>query len=83
MTISHRVGLLLFPKITQLDLAGPYEVFCRMPGAAVHLLWKDTQLIKSEWGLELRPDTTFEFLRSTSSAFRVGAVYSSCSTMIC
>jgi cyclohexyl-isocyanide hydratase len=60
MTISHRVGLLLFPKITQLDLAGPYEVFCRMPGAAVHLLWKDTQPIRSEWGLELRPDTMFE-----------------------
>jgi cyclohexyl-isocyanide hydratase len=60
MTISHRVGLLLFPKITQLDLAGPYEVFCRMPGAAVHLLWKDTQPIASEWGLELRPDTRFE-----------------------
>src|SRR5262245_40813592 len=60
MTISHRVGLLLFPKITQLDLAGPYEVFCRMPGATVQLLWKDTQPIKSEWGLELRPDTTLE-----------------------
>jgi len=60
MTISHRVGLLLFPKITQLDLAGPYEVFSRMPGAALHLLWKDTQAIKSEWGLELRPDTTLE-----------------------
>jgi len=60
MTISHRVGLLLFPKITQLDLAGPYEVFSRMPGAAVHLLWKDTQPIRSEWGLELRPDTRFD-----------------------
>src|SRR6266704_3221014 len=60
MTISHKVGLLLFPKITQLDLAGPYEVFSRMPGAAVHLLWKDSQPITSEWGLELRPDTSFE-----------------------
>jgi cyclohexyl-isocyanide hydratase len=60
MTISHKMGLLLFPKITQLDLAGPYEVFCRMPGTAVHLLWKDTQPITSEWGLELRPDTRFE-----------------------
>jgi cyclohexyl-isocyanide hydratase len=60
MTTSHRVGLLLFPKITQLDLAGPYEVFCRMPGAAVHLLWKDTQPIRSEWGLELRPDTRLD-----------------------
>jgi cyclohexyl-isocyanide hydratase len=60
MTNSHKVGLLLFPKITQLDLAGPYEVFSRMTGAAVHLLWKDTQPIKSEWGLELRPDTRFD-----------------------
>lgn len=60
MTTAHRIGLLLFPKITQLDLAGPYEVFSRMPGAAVHLIWKDTQPSRSEWGLELRPDTRFE-----------------------
>jgi cyclohexyl-isocyanide hydratase len=60
MTIDHRIGLLLFPKVTQLDLAGPYEVFCRTPRAAVHLLWKDTQPSRSEWGLELRPDTRFD-----------------------
>jgi cyclohexyl-isocyanide hydratase len=60
MTIEHRIGLLLFPGITQLDLAGPYEVFSRTPGAAVHLLWKDTRPSRSEWGLELRPDTTFD-----------------------
>src|SRR2546423_1222053 len=60
MTIDHRIGLLLFPKVTQLDLAGPYEVFSRTPRAAVHLLWKDTQPSRSEWGLELRPDTRFE-----------------------
>jgi cyclohexyl-isocyanide hydratase len=59
MTMSCRMGLLLFPKITQLDLAGPYEVFSRVPGAAVCLIWKDTQPIRSEWGLELRPDTRF------------------------
>jgi len=60
MTIEHRIGLVLFPMITQLDLAGPYEVFSRTPGAAVHLLWKDTQPSRSEWGLELRPDTRFD-----------------------
>jgi cyclohexyl-isocyanide hydratase len=60
MTISYRMGLLLFPKITQLDLAGPYEVFSRMPRTGVHLLWKDAQPIRSEWGLELRPDTSFD-----------------------
>jgi cyclohexyl-isocyanide hydratase len=60
MTIEHRIALLLFPGITQLDLAGPYEVFSRTPRAAVHLIWKDTQPSRSEWGLELRPDTRFE-----------------------
>ena len=61
MSVSHRIGLLLFPKITQLDLAGPYEVFSRISGSVVrvHLLWKDTQVLTSEWGLELRPDTDF------------------------
>ena len=29
MTI--RIGMLLFPKITQLDLTGPYEVLARVP----------------------------------------------------
>lgn len=60
MTITHRIGLLLFPNITQLDLAGPYEVFSRVPGAAVHLLWRDTEPVRSEWGLVLRPDTPFD-----------------------
>ncbi len=60
MTIEHQIGLLLFPQVTQLDLAGPYEVFSRMPGAAVHLLWRDTAPSRSEWGLELRPDTRFD-----------------------
>jgi cyclohexyl-isocyanide hydratase len=35
-----RIGLLLFPRLTQLDLTGPFEVFAKMPGATVHLLWK-------------------------------------------
>ena len=60
MTTQHHIGLLLFPDITQLDLAGPYEVFARTPGATVHLLWRDTQPVRSEWGLELRPDTPFD-----------------------
>jgi cyclohexyl-isocyanide hydratase len=60
MTIDHRIGLLVFPGITQLDLAGPYEVFSRTPRTAVHLVWKDRRPIRSEWGLQLRPDTRFD-----------------------
>ena len=30
-----RIGLLLFPRMTQLDLTGPFEVFTRLPDAQV------------------------------------------------
>ena len=39
MTSLH-IGLLLFPKMTQLDLTGPLQVFSRLPGATVHLVAK-------------------------------------------
>jgi cyclohexyl-isocyanide hydratase len=50
-----RIGLLLFPRMTQLDATGPYEIFARIPGAEVHLLAKDLAPVRSELGLELLP----------------------------
>ena len=55
-----RIGLILFPKLTQLDLTGPAEVFGRMPGAEVHLLWKTLDPVSSDRGLSILPTTTFE-----------------------
>lgn len=53
-----RIGLLLFPRLTQLDLTGPFEVFARVPGARVHLLWKTRDApVRSDTGLALLPDT--------------------------
>ena len=49
------IGLLLFPAVTQLDLTGPYEVFRRIPGAAVHLLWKSLVPVRSDGGLTILP----------------------------
>jgi cyclohexyl-isocyanide hydratase len=43
-----RIGLLIFPGLTQLDLTGPYEVFARLPGAEVHLLWKNAEPVRTE-----------------------------------
>jgi cyclohexyl-isocyanide hydratase len=54
-----QIGLLLFPKLTQLDLAGPYEVFARVPGATVHVVWKTTDPVACDRGLALVPTTTF------------------------
>lgn len=53
------IGLVLFPKLTQLDLTGPLEVFSRVPGAQVHLLWKDTKPVASDKGFAIVPTTSF------------------------
>jgi cyclohexyl-isocyanide hydratase len=53
-----RIGFLLFPGLTQLDLTGPYEVLARLPGAEVHLAWKTLEPVRSEHGLAILPTTT-------------------------
>jgi cyclohexyl-isocyanide hydratase len=57
--MSLAIGLVLFPKLTQLDLTGPLEVFSRVPGAQVHLLWKDTKPVASDKGFAIVPTTSF------------------------
>jgi cyclohexyl-isocyanide hydratase len=52
------IGMLLFPNLTQLDLTGPYEVFHRLPGAKLHMLWKRAEPVRAEGGLALLADTT-------------------------
>lgn len=56
MTI--RIGMLLFPKLTQLDLTGPYEVLARVPSAELHLLWKNTDPVQAGTGLSILPTGT-------------------------
>lgn len=53
-----QIGMLLFPGLTQLDLTGPFEVFHRIPGATVHLAWKDTAPVRADSGLAIVPTTT-------------------------
>lgn len=52
-----RIGFLLFPNLTQLDLTGPYEVLSKLPGAKVHLVWKSLEPVKAVGGLSILPDT--------------------------
>jgi cyclohexyl-isocyanide hydratase len=54
-----RIGLLLFEEITQLDLAGPHEVFARTPGCTVHLVAKAADAVRAQTGLRLLPDVLF------------------------
>jgi len=61
---SFHVGLMLFPNITQLDMTGPFEVFSRMPGAKVDVIWKRHENVKSDTGLGLLPSATFDEITS-------------------
>ena len=58
MSVTTEIGFLLFPRLTQLDLTGPYEVLSRLPGARVRLLWKTTDPVRADTGMGLLPDTT-------------------------
>jgi cyclohexyl-isocyanide hydratase len=49
------IGILCFPQVTQLDLTGPYEVFSRLPGKRLELVWKDTAPVVSHTGFVLTP----------------------------
>ena len=53
-----RIGMLMFPRMTQLDFSGPFEVFAKLPDTTVHLLWKTLDPVAAETGLRLMPDTT-------------------------
>ncbi len=57
--MTFRIGLLLFPDITQLDMTGPYEVFTKFPQAEVRLIWKTLEPVKAGGGMRIVPDTTF------------------------
>lgn len=54
-----RIGMLLFPGLTQLDLTGPLEVFGRIPDAEVLLVWKSLDPVASDRGVRLVPTTRF------------------------
>ncbi|MFC0242662.1 DJ-1/PfpI family protein [Rhodopseudomonas telluris] len=56
---SLQIGLLLFPKVTQLDLTGPLQVFSRIPGATVHLVGKTLAAVSSDTVLSLPPTVSF------------------------
>src|ERR1700742_211930 len=59
MSTPLQIGLVIFPKVTQLDMTGPLQVFCSVPGAKLHLIWKRIEPVPSDSVLTLTPTTTF------------------------
>ncbi|OAF19852.1 DJ-1/PfpI family protein [Bradyrhizobium neotropicale] len=59
MSSPLQIGLLVFPRVTQLDFTGPLQVFSAVPGAKLHLIWKRIEPVPSDSILTLTPTTTF------------------------
>ena len=59
MSAPLQIGLVIFPKVTQLDFTGPLQVFSSVPGAKVHLIWKRIEPVASDSVLTLTPTITF------------------------
>ena len=46
-----RIVFILYPRLTQLDFTGPYEVLARVPNTEVIIASKDGGVLKTEMGL--------------------------------
>lgn len=57
--MAFSFGILAFPRVQQLDLTGPYEVFASAKDTEVHLVWKTLDPVISATGLSLTPTMTF------------------------
>src|SRR5262245_48927436 len=51
MADPFRIVFILYPRLTQLDFTGPYEVLARMPGAESIIASKDGGELATEMGL--------------------------------
>jgi len=53
-----QIGLLLFDRLDQIDLTGPFEVLSRVPNATYCIYGKRPEPVRDARGLRLAPDFT-------------------------
>ncbi|MBX7482153.1 DJ-1/PfpI family protein [Qipengyuania qiaonensis] len=53
--MPFRIGFLLYPHVTQLDLTGPAQFLSRMSDATIHLVWKDRAPVPTDAGFSILP----------------------------
>ncbi|MGH7269364.1 MAG: DJ-1/PfpI family protein [Polyangiaceae bacterium] len=72
--MTFQIGMLLFPSLTQLDLTAPFEVLGRLPGAEVHLLWKDLAPVRAESGMQIVASKTLAECPALDLVFVPGGI---------
>lgn len=60
MSSPFRIGFLLYPHVTQLDLTGPAQFLARMSDTAIHLVWKNIQPVMTDAGFVIVPTGSFD-----------------------
>lgn len=56
---NFKLGFVIFPDLTQLDLAGPLQVLARLPDSTTFIVAKSISPVPSDCGLSLLPTHTF------------------------
>ena len=56
--VPLQIGSLLFERVDQIDLTGPFEVLSRIPNATHHIYGKTAEMVRDVNGLRLTPDAT-------------------------
>ena len=59
MSSERQIGMLIFPRLTQLDMTGPFEVLARLPNTKVHLVAHSMEPVKTDRGMIIMPSVTF------------------------
>ena len=59
MASQRIIGMLIFPRLTQLDMTGPYEVLARMPNTTMHLVAHTLDPVKTDRGMMILPTVTY------------------------
>lgn len=70
--MTLEIGMLLYPKLTQLDLTGPYEVLHRLPDARVRLFAKTRDPVTAEGGLTFVPHASYDEVDRVDVLFAPG-----------
>jgi len=68
------VSMILFDRMTQLDLTAPFEVFSRMPDTTVELVARSRDAVVAEGGLAIVPQATFDDAQPADLLFVPGGL---------
>ncbi len=57
--MTRRIGMLIFPRLTQLDMTGPYEVLARLRNTTVDLVSRTRDPVTTDRGMQIVPTVTY------------------------